>query len=77
MELTLDLVITVLTPVWNIDESFVSKTKIIGIIFIKELILIKITREFTFIRLLEYNIQYYFSVKFPFKLLLVWMPPRV
>ena len=56
MELTLHLVITVLALVWNIDESFVSKTKIIGIIFIKELILIKITRELTFIRLLEYNI---------------------
>ena len=56
MELTLHLAITVLALVWNIDESFVSKTKIIGIIFIKELILIKITREFTFIRLLEYNI---------------------
>ena len=56
MELTLHLAITVLALVWNIDESFVSKTKIIGIIFIKELILIKITRELTFIRLLEYNI---------------------
>ena len=65
MELTLHLAITFFAPVWNIDKSFVSKAKIIGIIFIKELILIKITREFTFIRLIEYNILYYFSVKFP------------
>ena len=56
MELTLHLTITILASVWNIDESFVSKTKIIGIIFIKELILIKVTREFTFIRLLVCNI---------------------
>ena len=32
---------------------------------VKELILIKVTREFTFIRLIEYNILYYFSEKFP------------
>ena len=56
MELTLHLAITILALVWNIDESFVSKTKIIGIIFIKELILIKVTREFTFIRLLIWYI---------------------